>query len=206
MWELLGPAESSAPPLSELLLADPALLCPHTKALGVTFSRPASPANWGLYRAQQSTPATLHWRRDWGRRRERDRRGLCCLFGGKQKTRVEHGLKNGTFEIQDETWLALKGNQKIYTYFVSWMLNKQYRAGREKHKISLTKGLNSTNSPSHVYIKLKSVNGTISFKSSLWEKVMDKVFFVNLDIWLRQRCCNEVRLCCPDFKHGLKKW
>lgn len=45
-------------------------------------------------------PATLHWRRDWGRRRERDRRGLCFLHGGKQKTKVEHGLKNGTLKYR----------------------------------------------------------------------------------------------------------
>lgn len=49
----------SAPSLSEeLLLTDPALLCSYTKALGVTFRKPASPANWGLHRAQQSTPHT----------------------------------------------------------------------------------------------------------------------------------------------------
>lgn len=40
--------------VSELLLIATALLCFHTKAPGVTFRRPASRGNWGLYGAQQS--------------------------------------------------------------------------------------------------------------------------------------------------------
>ncbi len=74
----------SAPSLCELLLTDPALLCSRTKALGVTFRRPASPANWGLYRAQQSTPhPTLSWRGQ----EEGEIAGPCavCLVGCRQK-------------------------------------------------------------------------------------------------------------------------
>lgn len=78
--------------LSELVLTGTALLFSHTKARGVTFSRPASPANWGLYRAQQSTPHTALETGLWGRgskKKKKELQRLCYLLDGKTDKRKQ---------------------------------------------------------------------------------------------------------------------